>query len=314
MRRLRLVFAGTPDIACPSLRAAAERHQVELVISQPDRRAGRGRKLVRQPVAALADDLNLPVAQPAGIAEALPLLRDAAPDVLVVLAYGQLLPHGVLAVAPLGAVNIHFSLLPALRGAAPINWAIINGLEHSGVTSMFMDQGLDTGDIIFQKDTPLGSQETAGSLAQRLSEMGAQLLLPTLEAIAAGAAPRQPQNHAAATWAPRLAKSDGLLDWSLGARELDCRVRGLDPWPGAHTTWDGAPLKLFAPTLVLDDNQGQAPGTVLAPPEQARGMLTVACGQGALALGSLQAPGKRRMAAAEYLRGAGPQPGEGLGL
>ncbi len=313
MRRLRLAFAGTPAVARPCLAAAAAEHDVGLVLTQPDRRAGRGRKLARQPLAALADELGVPVEQPERIDEALPSLRALAPEVLVVLAYGQLLPPEVLAAAPLGAVNLHFSLLPALRGAAPINWAILNGLPQSGVTSMFMDQGLDTGDIIFQKATPLGTQETAGSLAGRLAEMGAQLLLPTLEAIAAGAAPRQPQDHAAATWAPMLGKSDGLLDWSLPASELDRKVRGLDPWPGSHTSLGGAALKLFAPTLVLPDNRGAPPGTVLEPEPEASGMLCVACGEGALALGSVQAAGKRRMDAADYLRGAGPGPGARLG-
>lgn len=313
MKRLRLAFAGTPAIARPCLAAAAAEHAVELVITQPDRRAGRGCKLIRQPLAALADELGVPVEQPERIAEALPSLRELAPDVLVVLAYGQLMPPEVLAAAPLGAVNLHFSLLPALRGAAPINWAILNGLPQTGVTSMFMDQGLDTGDIIYQKATPLGSQETAGSLAERLAEMGAQLLLPTLEAIAAGAAPRQPQDSAAATWAPMLGKGDGLLDWSLPADELDRRVRGLDPWPGAHTSIGGAALRLFAPTLVLPHDGDALPGTVLEPPSEASGMLCVACGSGALALGAVQAAGKRRMDAADYLRGAGPGPGERLG-
>ncbi|MBU4566397.1 MAG: methionyl-tRNA formyltransferase [Desulfarculus sp.] len=313
MRRLRLAFWGTPDIALPCLRAAAAEHQVVLCLTQPDRPAGRGRKLRRQPVAALADELGIEVLQPAKADEALERLAQLEPEVLVVLAYGQLLSPAVLASAPLGAINIHFSLLPALRGAAPINWAILRGLERTGVSSMFMDKGLDTGDMIFQKACPIGTQETAGSLADRLAEMGAQVLLPTLEALATGSAPRQPQNHAAATWAPMLSKSEGLLDWSQSAVELDRRVRGLDPWPGAYTTLGGKPLKLFAPTKLLEDNQGQAPGTVLAA-EDAPEMLCVACGQGALALGSVQAAGKRRMEAAEFLRGAGPAPGERLGV
>jgi len=313
VRRLRLAFWGTPDIASPCLRAAAAEHQVVLCLTQPDRPAGRGRKLTRQPVAAVADELGIEVLQPAKADEALERLAQLEPEVLVVLAYGQLLSPAVLASAPLGAINIHFSLLPQLRGAAPINWAILRGLERTGVSSMFMDKGLDTGDMIFQKACPIGTQETAGSLADRLAEMGAQVLLPTLEALATGSAPRQPQNHAAATWAPMLSKSEGLLDWSQSAAELDRRVRGLDPWPGAHTTLGGKPLKLFAPTKVLADNQGQGPGTVLAA-ENAPEMLAVACGQGALALGSVQAAGKRRMEAAEFLRGAGPAPGERLGV
>jgi methionyl-tRNA formyltransferase len=310
--RLRLAFWGTPDIALPCLRAAAAEHLVVLCLTQPDRPAGRGRKLQRQPVAALADELGLEVAQPVKADQALERLAELKPQAMVVLAYGQLLSPAVLTAAPLGAINIHFSLLPQLRGAAPINWAILRGHERTGVSSMFMAQGLDTGDVIFQKACPIGAQETAGSLAQRLAEMGAQVLLPTLEALATGHAPRQPQDSAAATWAPMLSKSDGLMDWSQSAPELDRRVRGLDPWPGAHTTLGGNPLKLFAPTMLLDDNQGQAPGTVLAAP-QAPEMLAVACGQGALALGSVQAAGKRRMEASAFLRGAGAAPGERLG-
>lgn len=284
-----------------------------LCLTQPDRPAGRGRKLKRQPVAAVADELGIEVAQPAKADDALERLAQLEPEVMVVLAYGQLLSPAVLAAAPLGAVNVHFSLLPVLRGAAPINWAILRGLERTGVSSMFMDKGLDTGDMIFQKACPIGAQETAGSLADRLAEMGAQVLLPTLEALATGSAPRRPQNHEAATWAPMLGKSDGLVDWSQSAVELDRRVRGLDPWPGAYTTLGGKPLKLFAPSKILADNQGQAPGTVLASPD-APEMLTVACGDGALALGSVQAAGKRRMEAAQFLRGAGPAPGERLGV
>ncbi len=312
MSPLRLAFWGTPAIALPSLRAAAAEHQVVLALTQPDRRAGRGRKPQRQPVAALADELGIEVLQPEPADQALARLAELRPQVMVVLAYGRLLSPAVLAAAPLGAVNLHFSLLPALRGAAPINWAILRGLERTGVSSMFMDQGLDTGEIIFQEATPLGPQETAGSLAQRLAQRGAQLLSTTLAAIAAGTAPRRSQDHRAATWAPLLNKGDGLLDWSRPASELDRRVRGLDPWPGAYTTLQDKTLKLFAPTLILPDNQGQAPGTVLAAPE-APEMLHVACGQGALALGGVQAAGKRRMEAAEFLRGAGPAPGQRLG-
>lgn len=310
---MRLAFWGTPAIALPCLRAAAAEHQVVLALTQPDRPAGRGRKLQRQPVAALADELGIEVLQPEPADQALERLARLEPEVMVVLAYGRLLSPAALAAAPLGAVNVHFSLLPRLRGAAPINWAILRGLEQTGVSSMFMDQGLDTGEVIYQKACPVGPQETAGSLAVRLAEMGAQVLLATLEAIATGSAPRQSQDPRAATWAPLLNKSDGLLDWSRPAFELDRRVRGLDPWPGAYTFLQEKTLKLFAPTRILADNQGQAPGTVLAAPE-APDMLTVACGQGALALGSLQAAGKRRMKAAEFLRGAAPAPSERLGV
>jgi methionyl-tRNA formyltransferase len=308
---LRLVFLGTPEIACPTLRAVhAAGHAVPLVITQPDRPAGRGRKLRRGALAALADELGLAVAQPKRAQEALAKLAEIAPDLLLVLAYGQILPPPVLAAGRLGAVNLHFSLLPLLRGAAPINWAIIEGHERTGVSSMFMDAGLDTGDLIFQEPTPIGAQETAGSLAQRLARTAAGLALATLEALAAGAAPRTPQDPAAATWARLLGKADGALDWSRPATELDRRVRGLDPWPGAYTQAGGQTLKLFAPTAVWPDNQGQEPGAVLAPRD---GLLTVACGVGALGLGQVQAAGKRRQAAAEFLRGARLGPGGRLG-
>lgn len=311
MSRLRLVFLGTPEIACPTLRAVhAAGFDLPLVIAQPDRPAGRGRKTGRGPVAALADELGLAVEQPAKAREALPQLEALAPDLLLVLAYGQILPPAALAAGRLGAVNLHFSLLPRLRGAAPINWAIIEGHQQSGVSSMFMDPGLDTGDVIFQEATPIGPQETAGSLAQRLARTAAGLALATLEAITEGAAPRTPQDPALATWARLLRKSDGELDWSRPAAELDRLVRGLDPWPGAHTQAAGQTLKLFAPTKVFGDNQDQAPGAVLEPKE---GLLSVACGQGALGLGQVQAAGKRRQTAAEFLRGARLGPGARLG-
>lgn len=310
MNGLSLVFLGTPPIACPTLRAVARAgHRVPLVITQPDRRAGRGRKLRRGAVAALADDLGLPVMQPARVAEALPRLQELRPDLLLVLAYGQILPLAVLAAGRLGAVNLHFSLLPRLRGAAPINWAILEGHQRTGVSAMFMDQGLDTGEVIFAEATPIGPQETAGSLAQRLAETAAGLALATLEAVAANSAPRTPQDDTAATYAPLLGKADGRLDWSLAAAELDRRVRGLDPWPGAFCQMDGQPLKLFAPTAVLADNRGQAPGTLLEP---AAGLLLVACGEGALGVGQVQAAGKRRLAAVEFLRGARLGPGDRL--
>lgn len=312
MKPLGLIFLGTPDIAVPALKAVhAAGHQILLTVTQPDRPAGRGRKLRRGPMAAAADDLGLPVIQPARAADALEQMAGLAPDLLVTMAYGQLLPQALLDLAPLGAVNVHTSLLPALRGPAPIHWAILRGLPETGVSTMYMNAAMDAGDIILQAETPIAAQETAGSLFDRLAGMGAELLKDTLTAMAQGRAPRVPQDHDLATYAPALNKADGLVEWSRPAIELDRQVRGLDPWPAAHTTLDGRALKLYGPTEVLDQAQGQ-PGQVLASSWD-QGRLVVACGQGALALGQVQAAGKRRLAAAEFLRGARLEPGVVLG-
>lgn len=303
MKPLDLIFLGTPDIAAPSLRAVSRDHRVRLVVTQPDRPAGRGRKLRRGAVAAEADKLGLPVLQPDKAALAREEMAALQPDALVVVAFGQILPESVLSLGRLGAVNLHTSLLPLLRGPSPINSAILAGYEQTGVTTMFMDRGMDTGDIILQEATPIGPQETAGELFDRLAESGAELLVRTLDLIARGQAPRRPQDDAQATYAPMLKKNDGLLDWTRPALELDRQVRGLDPWPGAWTLWQGRPLKLFAPTRVLEMDHGRPPGEVLAA-EANQEMLLVACGQGALGLGGLQAPGKKRQPAADFLRGA----------
>jgi methionyl-tRNA formyltransferase len=303
---------GTPAMAVPSLQAVhALGHRIAAVLTQPDRPAGRGRRLTRCPVAETALAMGLPVWQPERVAEAAADLAALGADAACVMAFGQILPPAVLEAFPLGCLNLHTSLLPELRGAAPINWAVIRGHRQSGVTTMFMDPGMDTGDIILQKATPIGPQETAGSLADRLAELGAGLFSETLRRLARGEAPRTPQDESRATYAPRLSKGDGRLDWSRPAEEVDRLVRGLDPWPAAFTTWQGRQLRVFAPTRVLELGPRGAPGQVLEPPEP--GYLWVACGRGAVGLGQVQAAGKRRMAAEEFLRGAGPEPGRRLG-
>ncbi|MCA1990329.1 MAG: methionyl-tRNA formyltransferase, partial [Desulfarculus sp.] len=281
---LRLIFMGTPAIAAPSLEAlAAAGHRILLVITQPDRPAGRGRKLQRGAVAAAADALSLPVAQPERAAQIIPQLAALAPDALVVVAFGQVLPPELLAIPRLGAINLHTSLLPALRGAAPIQRAIINGLAETGVSTMFMDAGLDTGDIILQRATPIGPQETAGELTQRLGLIGAELLVQTLAALVRGQAPRRPQDPTRASLAPRLRKDEGRVDWTRPAREIDWLVRGVDPWPGAFTLWRGQPLKLFAPTRVEEIPSPAPPGSLLPSPPEA-GFLRLATGRGVLGL------------------------------
>jgi methionyl-tRNA formyltransferase len=316
---LDLVFLGTPEIAVPSLKALVEAgHRVKLVVTQPDRPAGRGRKLTRCPVALLADSLDLPVLQPPKVGLALEAIAGVHADALAVLAFGQILPAPVLAAGRLGAINVHTSLLPALRGAAPISRAVMQGLTRTGVSTMFMDIGMDTGDVIFQQATEIGPQETAGQLSDRLALLGAELLLRTLAALARGQAPRLPQDNALATIALRLSKAEGLVDWSRPARELDWLVRGCDPWPGAHTLLDGQPLKLFAPTLVLDEAPQAEPGTWLSSRPGLEDWLLVACGQGVLGLGQVQAAGKKRLSARDFTRGLArglaTNPGRRLGL
>ena len=311
---MRLVYLGTPALARPCLRALVEAgHEVALVVTQPDRPVGRGRKLQRGPVAALADELGLSVAQPARVGEMAGDLEALGAQAAVLVAYGQLLPPAVLEAFPLGAVNLHPSLLPLLRGAAPINWALLNGFSQTGVSTMYMAPELDAGDIILQQSTPLGPQETAGSLSRRLALMGAELMVRSLAAVQEGSAPRLPQDPARATLAPRLAKGDGLLDWSLPAVELDRRVRGLDPWPAAFTTLRGAGLKLFAPTALREDTPSAEPGAILELPDGDQGLLWVACGSGALGLGQVQAAGKKQMPAGQFARGARLAAGEKLG-
>lgn len=307
---LRLIFMGTPEIAAPSLTAlAAAGHRILLVVTQPDRPSGRGRRLQRGAVAAVADALGLPVAQPDRVGEIIPQIAELAPDALAVVAFGQVLPPELLAIPRLGAVNLHTSLLPALRGAAPIQRAIMTGLAETGVSTMFMDAGLDTGDIILQRATPIGPQETAGQLGDRLGLIGAELLAQTMAALAQGEAPRRPQDPARASLAPRLRKEEGRVDWSRPAREIDWLVRGADPWPGAFTLWRGQPLKLFVPTRVEEIPADAPPGSLLPSPPQ-DGLLRLATGQGVLGLGQVQAPGKRRLPAADFLRGTRLEPGE----
>ncbi len=314
MKPLRLVFMGTPEIAREALEALVRAgHQVLAVITQPDRRAGRGRKLSRTPVAAAAERRGIEVWQPKAIGQLAPRLAGLGAQAACVMAYGQVLPPPVLDAFPLGCVNLHTSLLPELRGAAPINWAIVRGYRRSGVTTMFMDRGLDTGDIILQKALDLDPQETAGTLARRLARMGAGLLVDTMELVARGQAPRRPQDHDRATYAPQLKKQDGLLDWSLPAPELDRRVRGLDPWPAAFTSLQGKMLRLFAPTRLAPLHPPRPPGTILPPPRGQDRFLWVATGQDALGLGQVQAAGKKRMPAADFLRGARPPAGTRLG-
>jgi methionyl-tRNA formyltransferase len=304
---------GSPEFAVPSLRATIARHRVVLVMTQPDKPAGRGHRLTAPPVKRVAEEAGIPVLQPrsarsADVAEA---LRATAADLAVVVAYGKILPRAVLDAFPKGCVNVHASLLPAYRGAAPIQWSIIRGERETGVTIMKLDEGMDTGPMLLTRREPIRDDDTAGSLALRLSEIGAEALVEALAAIEQGTAIEVPQDDALASHAPLLSKAHGHVDWSLTAREVRDLVRGADPWPGAATTLRGEPLKLYGATAVeAVAPPGQGPGVVLAVDD---GGALVACGAGAVRIAELQLPGGRRMSAVELARGRGLPVGTVLG-
>ena len=296
---MRIVFMGTPDFAVPCLqRLLEDGHEVPAVFTQPDKPVGRHAVLTPPPVKQLALSHGIPVYQPTKMRDGTvaALLRELAPDCLVVVAYGRILPQEILDVPPRGCVNIHGSLLPRYRGAAPIQWSVIRGETVTGVTSMFMDAGMDTGDIIDTLTTPIGENETAGELFERLAPLGARLLSTTLAAIADGTVIRRPQNDAEATMAPMLEKAMGRLDLTRPAQELHNQVRGMNPWPGAFCTAGGKTLKIHETRVAAGSG---APGTLLCADP-----VTVACGEGALQLVTVQPEGKPRMAAEAWLRGA----------
>jgi methionyl-tRNA formyltransferase len=305
---MRIVFFGSPEFAVPSLAAVASDHEVVAVVTRPDRAAGRGMKQAAPPVKDLAAHLGLPVLAPRTL-RAPELAQDLAarrPELFVVVAYGRILPPELLAIPPLGPWNVHASLLPRYRGAAPIQWAIIRGESETGVCIMRMEAGLDTGPVAARLETPIADTDTAASLSLRLSELGAALLRATLPRIAARAVTLEAQDETRATLAPPLRKEDGRLPFVAPARQLAAHARGVDPWPGPTAFLDGEVIKLFSPRLV--DGRGE-PGTVLGLVSEG---LVVACGEGAVAFAELQLPGRRRLAAAAVVAGRPMPPGTRL--
>ena len=304
---------GTPDFAVPSLRALIDHgYEVVGVFCQPDRPKGRGHKLAACPVKELAQSAGIPVFQPERIKreEGVAMLKGCAPDLCVTAAFGQLLSQEILDIPPLGTINVHSSLLPKHRGSAPINWSIIKGDAVTGVTTMFTDKGMDTGDILLTRETPIGPAENAGELTDRLAVMGAQLLIETIRAIEAGTLARTPQDHAAATYEPKMDKELGRIDWSKSAQELDWLVRGTTPWPGAFTTLGEQTIKVFE-LDILDGPASGAPGEIVAA--DAKRGLVVSCGDHDVALAQIQMPGAKRMNAKDYLRGHTMETGVCLG-
>lgn len=304
---------GTPDFAVPSLRALLEGgYEVVGVFCQPDRPKGRGHKLVACPVKELASSAGIPVFQPERIKreEGVAMLKSCAPDLCVTAAFGQLLSQEILDIPPLGTINVHSSLLPKHRGSAPINWSVIKGDPVTGVTTMFTDRGMDTGDILLMRETPIGPRENAGELSDRLAVMGAELLIETIRALEAGTLVRTPQDHDAATYEPKMDKELGRIDWSKTAQEIDWLVRGTTPWPGAFTTLGDQTIKVFELT-VLDGAASGAPGEIMAA--DAKQGLVVSCGDHDVILSQIQMPGAKRMNAKDYLRGHTMETGVCLG-
>ena len=294
---------GTPRFAVPTLDAlAAAGHHVALVVTRQDKPRGRSGAVVPPPVKVRASELGLPVFQPAGVRgeEAGARVADVAPDVLVVVAYGRLLPVELLRVPRLGGINVHASLLPALRGAAPINWAIANGEPEAGVTTMQMDAGLDTGAMLLRARTPIGRRETAPRLAERLADLGAELLVRTLAGLAASTIVAEPQDESRATLAPILRKEDGIIDWSLSATRIDARIRGFDPWPGCTASLCGRGLRVDAAEPAPD--VAAEAGEIVTCDGTG---IVVACGAGtALRVTRVTPAGRRTMDAAAFANGA----------
>lgn len=315
MPGLRVAFLGNDRWSVPSLEAlAASRHGVALVVTRPPRPGRRGGGPVPTPVARAARALGLPLLEAPTVreGEGLERLRAAAPDVLAVVAYGEILPREVLELAPRGAVNVHFSLLPELRGAAPVQHAILRGLARTGVTTFRMDEGLDTGPILLQAEEGIGGDDDAGSLGERLAALGARLLVETLDRIEAGDLEPRPQDEARASYAPRLRPEDRAVDWTRSAEEVVRRVRAFGPEPGATTRFRGRELKLVRVEVAAEGvrREGPGPGTIVGADE--RGLL-VAAGDGWVRVLELTPAGRARMGGAEFARGARPRPGERLG-
>lgn len=308
----RILFMGTPEFAVPSLeRLVAEGYPILAVVTQPDRPRGRGQKSEATPVKRSAEQHGLSILQSERVRDEtfLRVFRDLSPDLVVLVAFGQILPREIIEFPPLGCVNVHPSLLPLYRGAAPINWALIRGEVKTGVTIIRMDVGVDSGDILCQEETEVGPEETYDELHDRLADLGARLLAQTLAGLVAGTVERRPQDHALATSAPRLGKEDGRLDWNADVRDILNRIRGLSSSPGAYTFIRGKQLKVFSASAEELPVSG-APGGI--GPETERG-LAVAGRNGYVYLKEIQIEGKKRMPVRDFLRGFRISPGETLG-
>ncbi|MEK7841236.1 MAG: methionyl-tRNA formyltransferase, partial [Deltaproteobacteria bacterium] len=292
---------GTPEFAVPSLRALIEvGENVVAVVTQPDKPKGRGKKLTTPPVREAALKHNIPVFQPEKIKDEpfITAIRNFSPDVIAVVAYGKILPKAILDIPPKGCINVHASILPKYRGAAPINWAIINGEKETGITTMLLDEGMDTGDMLLTEKVEIRDDDTASSLHDRLKYIGADLLIKTIKGIKSETIRPIPQDDSQATYAPMLKKEDGRIDWTMKAEEIKNLIRGLNPWPGAYTRWDGKQIKIFK--AEVEAGVKEEPGTVINISTEG---IFVATGKGILLIKELQPENKNRMTASEFIKG-----------
>jgi methionyl-tRNA formyltransferase len=310
MPGLRLIFMGTPEFACPTLQMLIDRGEnIVTVITQPDRPKGRGQQTLPPPVKVLAELHSIPVMQPpkVRVPEVVESIRQLRPDLIVVVAFGQILPKSLLDIPTHGCINVHASLLPRYRGAAPLNWCIINGEAETGVTTMMMDVGLDTGDMLLKKSTPIDPDENTQSLHDRLAKIGAEALAETLDLLQAGKLVREKQDDSLTCYAAMLKKEDGLIQWEKAAPAVKNLVRGMTPWPGAFTYLDGKLLKVYRVRTAAGSGM---PGAVLTV---GRDGIEVACGIGSVIIEELQLEGKKRLPAGEFLAGCKLEPGNLLG-
>lgn len=303
MKRFRVIFMGTPDFAVPCLARLVEISDVVAVVTQPDRPKGRGQKLLPPPVKVFAQEHGIAVYQPVRVKapDFVDVLRGLAPDLIVVVAFGQILSKAILSLPPLGCINVHASLLPRYRGAAPMQWAIVRGEKETGVTTMFMDEGLDTGDMLMRETLPITQAMTAAELHDAMMKLGADVLERTIFSLSEGTLKRTPQDDALSTYAPLLDKEVGRIDWKKSAQEIHDLVRGLNSWPGAYTMLEGQKFKIWRTRLA----EGTAePGEIVSVTKQG---LLVGTGEEMLEILELQAPSKKKMAAGDYVRGHGLQ-------
>lgn len=299
---MKILFMGTPDIASGCLEKLIEKkYDVIGVVTQPDKQVGRGKKIVFSPVKQVAIENNLPVYQPIRAKEEsfVNEIKNLNPDVIVVVAYGQLLSKEFLDIPKYGCINVHVSLLPKYRGAAPINWVIINGEQKTGVSTMFMDEGLDSGDVILQSEFKLDDEITAGELHDKMTVEGSELLCETLDLIKEGKAPRTPQNHNEFTYAPIMDKNLGHVDFSKTAREIHNLVRGVNPWPSAYTTYMDKKMKVWK-TKVLDEKSTKKPGTIIKVDKEG---IRVSTKDKVILITEIQMPNKKRMEVKEFIKG-----------
>lgn len=302
---------GTPEFAVPTLQALIDHHEVIGVVTQPDKQRGRGKKVQFPPVKEKAVEYNIPVYQPVRAKEKafIETLRQLNPDVIVVVAYGQILPESILNIPKYGCINVHGSLLPKYRGAAPIQWAVLDGEEKTGITTMFMEKGLDTGDMLDKVEVVLDSKETAGTLHDKLMEAGADLLLETLKKLEAGTAVRTKQDDSKSCYAKMLSKEMGKIDFTKSANEIERLIRGMNPWPSAYTSMSGKTMKIWDADVV--EYQGnEKPGTIV---DVTKDSILVATGENALALKEIQLAGKKRMQVQAFLLGRSVEKGIVLG-